>query len=301
MGNVVDTSSVCVEWPPIMAGFSSWFSYLKVGFETLGIPVSTNDALKKLHDDKKASGIIPLYITIDGNKHRVWYDVADFEKDHYERLMEQGDFYFKIQTRADLPLRERFFPIGQIVCSSSYPLHTARLRRLNWRDDKAYDIIHACRATAFDMRVKAAEIILANSRWKSFCVVAHFRNRPEVPESVRGNKLRFMDHMHKQASSKVCLALPGVGGDWTWRHTEIMGIGAFLLTIKPDFILPGNPVDCWGECERDLSDFEEKVDYWLNNDRERLRRAKGGQAYYDRYLSPPAQAKYVIRIIKDSL
>ena len=61
---------------------------------------------------------------------------------------------------------------------------------------------------------------------------------------------------------------------------------------------PGNPQNCWGEVKRDLSDLAEKIDYYLINDEARNEIAKNGMEYYEKFLSPVAQASYLLNIAR---
>ena len=71
-------------------------------------------------------------------------------------------------------------------------------------------------------------------------------------------------------------------------------MGVCCLSIKPNCVWVGNPQNCWIEVERDLSDMEEKINYYLAHDDERLQIAANGRAYYDAYVAPEAMARYVI-------
>ncbi len=297
--------SLIVNWPKgPMKGYSTWYSYLMEGFKAIGAKVIIDPCLYDPKDESKAPGVIPFTISLPENPnviHKVWYDISDFVTDYYKEVWRPGDFYFKIQTRKDFELPERFYPIGQTACSVELPSLLPALRHLNWTVEKKHDVIHMCRATAFELRVKAAKILLKMKDIRALVGIAGSLNRPEVPKEVSLRKLPFDQHLIEQAQSKICLALPGVGGDFTWRHTEIMAMGGFLLTIEPDFIQPGSPFDCWGVCKRDLSDLEEAIVHYLFCEKTRLYIAKNGQNYYDQYLGPMAQAQYVIRTIRRAL
>ena len=71
------------------------------------------------------------------------------------------------------------------------------------------------------------------------------------------------------------------------------------MRIAPRHACPGNPQNCWGEVKRDLSDLVEKIDYYLANDEARNEIAKNGKEYYENYLSPAAQARYVLNIARE--
>ena len=73
-----------------------------------------------------------------------------------------------------------------------------------------------------------------------------------------------------------------------------MGMGCACIRPEPEHQSPGDSSICFIAFKQDMSDFEEKIDYYLIHDREREDIAKAGQRYYDEYLSPEAQAKYIL-------
>lgn len=56
----------------------------------------------------------------------------------------------------------------------------------------------------------------------------------------------------------------------------------------------------WPEIKRDLSDLTEKIGYYLANEEARNEIAKNGMNYYKDYLSPVAQAKYLLNIAREN-
>lgn len=101
----------------------------------------------------------------------------------------------------------------------------------------------------------------------------------------------------KQANTKIGLALPGVG-DLTFRQMEIMAMGRPCMITKPTTIPVADCHDCWIEIKPDMSDFVYKVAYYLENDEEREKIGRKGQAFWEQYYSPRGQAEYILKIVE---
>jgi len=196
---------------------------------------------------------------------------------------------------------DRILPIGQCCAQKGgfrFIRELDRLRALADQHDYGWDVLAVFRAGMPGRRVDAVRTIRGHADWRSLTAVAPFRRGDTVPDDVRGGLLEYIEHYEAQCRSRIALALPGEGGvehlDWSWRHTELLGMGVCCLSIKPNCVWVGNPQNCWIEVERDLSDMEEKINYYLAHDDERLQIAANGRAYYDAYVAPEAMARYVI-------
>lgn len=285
-------------WPTPSRVFSTWNYYLHSGLSALGLKIETTG--KFWEDYPNVRGIIPFdVIWSSGKKQRIWYDVSDFVKHYYEEVMGGNDLYFKIQLRKKDQHYPRIYPIGQITCRLNFPQELRKLRVIRQKQNFTYDVIGLFRDTDHGLRTKAVEIV-KSKEWKSLVGMAYFRNRPPIPKKISHKKLNYEEHLKLQCGSKICLDLPGVGGDWTWRSIEILGMGCFCLKAKSDQVLLEDHEKCWGEVNPDLSDLAEKIDYYLNNEIEREQIEKNGLRYYEKYLSPEAQARYLLKILNEN-
>ncbi len=283
--------------PAWFTGSSSWYEYPLRGLREVA-DVTIDESL-----DAESRSDLSYQVTAIGVRwpgqgwRRVYLDWCDFDSNH-PHLIRKHDppaRYYKIQCRASM-WDSGIRPIGQTISRMAYFDLLPSLRDAA-TGQQTNDVLAVFRTTARDLRCKAVEIVRAGGAW-SFCAwVNDYPRREPANPSLVDDLMQYADHLAMQSVSKVNLALPGVGGDWTWRHVELLGMGAFMLTIEPEYYLPGNPAGAFGTCKRDLSDLAEKIDYWLEHKVERRARAALGRIYYEESLSPAAMAR---RLVSDT-
>lgn len=286
-----------IVWPEARHWAASWNEYLYLGFLNLGLNVERTESLCDAIPG--ISGNLRFDIIWEAGEHqRIWYDISDFPKHCYVNAAKGNDLYFKIQLRREDARYERMYPIGQVTTRANFHNEILpELRVMQKKREFAYDVIGVFRPTNYSLRIKALEIVKSRA-WRSLVAIEPCINRGPIPENIKGRKLDYQKHLRFQCRSKICLDFPGVGGEWAWRFTEILGMGCFCLRTEPLYACPGNPQNCWGEVKRDLSDLAEKIDYYLVNDEARDEIAKNGMEYYEKFLSPVAQAKYLLDIAR---
>ena len=278
----------------------TWYNYLLSGFQKF-YSVSISDYLAKESYSKLNFQITAIDIELNNKKARVWYDWCDFRKIHLE-IKKPGDYYFKIMLLEGYQYVDKVYPIGQTVSKpKDYFRLLADLRRQ--KDTKNYvrDVFFSGRTTNYAIRTKAVELIKDDTEINSLVGVQDYTSgskRPPAPSKLKMASLNYCQFLNECTKSKICLALPGVGGDWTWRHTEILGLGCCLMTLTPLYLLPGNPKDIFITVARDLRDLTDKIKYFSKHDKEREEIAKRGKEYFEKYLRPEAQAKWIIENIK---
>jgi hypothetical protein len=280
----------------------SWYEYLLRGFETLGCRVtltaSNTVASKRIPLSPgfpKSVTITNFDIQFPGQKPRtVWYDWSDFKEGFSPEFMQPNDLYFKIQFHKDFLKFKNVFPIGQTITKMDYFRYVDELRAAAHGTPRKWDIVSVLRSTNVDGRVKMVEALRKTNYKILSGITERSCNKLSFPQSLAMDKLDYIQHLKEQSLSKIAVALYGVGGDWVWRHTEILGMGICLLTLESDYLMPGNPVNCWIEVKRDLSNLQEKLYEYINNDKKREEVAMNGRCYFEKFLSPAAQAKYIL-------
>lgn len=281
--------------------------YLKEGLKQMGIEVVPSRAwIRKLNPNSNSRGpyVYPIEFVYGDKRPLVLYDINTIPRMFYNNLMGPDRYYFKIHLH--LKDRGRMPRLFVAPNSPSDPIayldnleglrivkdkkqYDNDLMFLGWHDDKG-------------MRMQCVKIAKAQS-WKDFTGLMPFKHHTTVPEKLLGIRLSYMTHLVRQIKSKLSLALPGGRAlpYCSFRHIELWGMGAAMLTIKPDAVLPGDPQGCWVEFKRDLSDFVEVVNFYLEHDEQRERIAAKGRRYFDKYLTPKANAEYICKILYERI
>ncbi len=280
-----------------------WYQYLLNGFQMIdNVEVELSDELSKqsfnINENSIAKHLTAIDVQVEGKRHRVWYDWSDFSAYHSD-VRKDGDFYFKVHFTKDLYNKPRVYPIGQTVGNMTYLRNLERLRKMTERDN--YDVTAIFRTTSYDVRLKAVEL-LSESNLKTRVGLKDFnpgKIRPYAPEKFRETTLMpYLKHQEILAQSKFILALPGVNLSRSWRHAEGWGLGVPLIALDLPSQNPGNYQDCYIKVKDDLSNLIEKIEYYKANYGEALAIAEKGKQYYEKWLSPKAQAENIIKTIQ---
>lgn len=277
--------------PNVLSGLSVWNYPLFNGFEELGFKVELDDSILNRIDRSVHKGIIPFDVTVGGKTKHCIYDSSDFKKAHFD-LLQNGTHYFKVQLHPDHIFgRKNVHLIGQTTGSVGFKQRTAT--------NEPNDVVFQGRVTNYEMRVKACELLSQAKDINSLATLRGYPNRPEVPTHLVGKSSPGEAFVDNLLSAKICLAFPGVEGPWTWRHSEILGSGKFMMmpsTVYHEFSQT-TTMGPFARCKSDLSDLLERIRYWLReeNEEDRHKIAKAGLEYYNMFLSPVGQAKTVLR------
>ena len=279
----------------------SYYSYLLRGFRNLGCSIEYDKKLNAESINKGFLHILAIDIYLNNKKHRIYYDWSDFQF-AFKRELTLNNFYFKVECNLGHIYRYGIYPIGHgVTYVNEYFNNLEMLRKLREKKNYEYNVMFKGRATSPAIgkeseRIKVIKILEKHPEFNPVSLVLyHTENRPNY-KSVK-NRIPYLQFLEETTRSKINLLLPGIG-ELTWRISETLGIGACGLMPKLSSILPGNPKNCWIEVERDYSDLVSKIDYYLKHDEEREIIAKNGLNYFEKWLSPKAQASYILRILE---
>jgi hypothetical protein len=286
--------NITVEWPTCLKSLTTWWHYLQNGFRQLGCKVVLKRELSDLFQATRQRGVLPFVVKHGNTDRLLWYDTSDFLNGYYE-ILQGNQLYFKIMlTPDDCQCDDRIRLIGQTAASVKFPSVADGLMRRECRG--THDVLFMGRATDFGIRAEAVRLIRSQG-WRSATGLAPHPKREPPPANLRTSKLPFMEHLEIMRDALICPAFPGVGGPWTWRHTEILGLGRLLIMPETECLEFPFAYPWRVTCAPDLSDFVEKVNYYLAHEDARESIARNGRMYYETYLSAEAQARYVLREI----
>lgn len=275
--------------------------YLFMGFEELGIQLSYSEELKKEFFIRKegTKGLLLFEIIFEDNSHvKFWFDVSASKKAYPSVVKDNKELYFKIQYHESHEKYPFIRPIAESVAVPwTYFDNLNFLRQEKLKKDYNYDIVGLFIELSRSRRRDHVEKILEQKGWRSFVSVFNrFKKRPTLSNTKGIKKLSYLEHLKLQAHSKISLSVPdSYKGYRCFRETEVLGFGGCLFLPEdkryPDF---SYDLPCWVYIKADLSDFVEKVNYYLQHNEEREEIAKRGLEYFEKYLSPKMAAKMII-------
>lgn len=138
------------------------------------------------------------------------------------------------------------------------------------------------------IRTKALDLI--SNQWD--CE----KNGTTRNQSFRKYSRKGLDYLRALAACKVSLNFRGVGWD-TLRYWEVTSLGGFLISQKPQIVIPDNFRH--GQeivfCKDDLSDLCDLIKYYLENENERQRIAQNAFAWSKKYHTHTHRAQTLLK------
>lgn len=260
-----------------------WYNWLWEGFRKFGCNRAEHTVTD--YSSNRIGFQCPMIMEINNKK--IAYDFADFTKLYPHDV----DLTFKIQLTKEIP---GYLPIFQVVGHTAFDEERKHIKNRPFK----YDVVGLFRSTNYDLRLRWLETIY-KMNLRSVLALQNCKERPPTPAHIGQRKVGYHDHLKLLKSSKICLAIPGIGvkdgSCWSFRHSEILGLGRFMICPKRTCMAPGNPKGCWVECDSD--ELEDVVRYYLKNENEREEIAKRGKQYYERYISQKAMVLYMLENI----
>ena len=103
----------------------------------------------------------------------------------------------------------------------------------------------------------------------------------------------YPNYLAKLSETKICIDFPS-NSRVTFRSSEALAMGSLLIGPPTCNVYPlGLDIEeCMVTCESDLSDFLEKIDYYLEHDAKREKIAAYGMGEWDQKMSPERISRY---------
>lgn len=283
--------------------------YLVEGFRLLDFNTIYSGDLKCIYDNRHFGGLMPIKIILEGKEYYIWYDSGD-KKQPFNIRLKENELYFKVQYTEEVSRLYNYFFGVQHPNKPLIFLHLLpKLREIKKQKKYKYDIIAIMNDSNNIIRVKMVDLIRKQKNWKSLSGIQLCKfNKISVSKKLLVKKFEFSKYLELLAQTKICVGLPGNSPrkkDYKDGHNkrmpEILGVGACWLNIESKMPTPGDIGKCKITVKQDLSDFVDKVNYYLECNKEREKIASNGLKYYEEYLSPEAQVKIIIKAIKERL
>jgi len=293
MNNAITVRYPTWEWyvgtVPSMATAPAWYDYLLAGLREL-YDVRIEPDMDAMGRATYKDQYTAIRIEAGGRTWTAVYDWCDFPTVWAPPC--QVDSYHKIMCREGM-MASGVRPIGQTLAKMETLAGLQRLRALRADQGLRYDVSCLGRATNFDLRVQAVRALRQIGCSQSIGVQDHPR-RPTVPADVWAPRMDRDTYLESVARSLIVVALPGVGGDWTWRHTEALALGACMVCPEGDYVMPGDTTGCWVTCRRDLSDLQAVASDLIGDPDRCADTGRRGRDYFDSDLTPAAMARRLV-------
>lgn len=282
--------------------------YLKLGFKRLGIPVElTSKWMKRIGPPKNPLGpyIYPIEFIFDNGRQLILYDINTTDM-IFHRYLNLGYPYFKIHVRPKDLNRYRITAVPNTPSTPEFLDHLPALRAAKDRKVYDYDFFFSGWCSANGLRIQACRMAKEQLKKSAYCGLQDFKHHRSAPGDLKKVRMPAFTHWMNQAASKLNLALPG-GGALPWvsfRHVELWGIGAAVLTYPADYYVfkkARNVYISWIEFKRDFLNFNGTIDHFLRENDLREEIAANGRAYFDAYYTPEKQAEFFIEAARNRM
>lgn len=227
---------------------------------------------------------IPL-VYIDGGD---WPEVGgDAERMGFKSLYQEV-----FRNRAPDLVFKRECLIGKEYAENVLPLPMAfRPQQKLDLSDKRYQVTLWC-VESDPIRTAALEMLQGSYD----CI----ENGSIPGQTFRSYRRKGLNYLRELSASKIACNFRGVGWD-TMRYWEIPAVGAFMVSQKPQIVIPNNFVD--GRhvafCRDDLTDFKDKLDYYLKHESEREELAAAAYQHLMTHHTHLHRASYFLEILRD--
>lgn len=136
--------------------------------------------------------------------------------------------------------------------------------------------------------------------WKnkpqSFCPLrTDMVERMSSKYSPTAEFLAYDKYLQRLAHTKVCIDFPS-NSRVTFRTAEALALGSALVGPPVCNVYPGDfkLEDCMTICREDLSDFLDRVEYYLEHESERKELTDYAMLCWDRFMAPRSLTQYYV-------
>lgn len=230
---------------------------------------------------------IPV-VFIDGGDHeKIGYDLSIYKRPElYEQAISKRnfDYIFKREYIIDKSYDDNIFPLPMSVNFNLFPDFAFNLK---------YDVSFWA-VESHPIRTNALKLI----EDKFDCNQNGTKRNQIFSEYNRKGKF----YLEELSRCKIVLNFRGGGWD-TLRYWEVPALGRFMISQKPQILIPHDYQDKKHivYCKDDLSDLVELCEYYLSNPKEREIIAKHSKEHTIKYHTDEARVKYILEKIKHAI
>lgn len=280
--------------------------WLLRGFDDLKIPIMRSKRLlQKFNPRSNRLGpyVYPIAFKF-GEKHVIaMLDINTIPSMVFPQLVNKTKFYFKTHATQEILQRPNVYLFPNSASKLEYLDILEDLRKI--KDDTTYalDFFFIGWHDDDGLRLWTVKKARSQKTWRVVAGCMPFKHHTTVDQKLQLPRMEYDKYLKTHAVSKINLALPGGRAlpFMSFRHVELMGIGAAVLTRRPTSVPFRKGVfdDCVIYYNKE--NFVDIVDYYLKNEKEREKIAMNGRNYFDDHLTPKRHALYMIHRIRKGI
>lgn len=288
-------------WPD--AKERSKTEWLLRGFDDLKIPIMRSKKLLqkfKPRSNRLGPYVYPIAFQF-GEKHVIaMLDINTIPNMVFPDLVNQTKFYFKTHATKEILNRPNVYLFPNSASKLEYLDILDELRKI--KDDTTYALDFFFIGWNDDDGLRLWTIKKARSQgsWRTMAACLPFKHHTTVDPKLQMPRMEYSKYLKTHAVSKISLALPGGRAlpFMSFRHVELMGIGAAVLTRRPTSVPFREELLNHSVIYYNRENFVDVVNYYLQNGEERERFGMNARRYYEKFLTPERHAFCMINAIR---
>jgi len=192
------------------------------------------------------------------------------------------DLVFKREMLVDQDYGKNVFPL---------PMSFNMDRAINIPKEKKYQVSFWA-VESHPIRVQALDLLSGKFDCQD--------NGTERNQKFSRYKRKGEFYLQELARCKIVLNFRGGGWD-TMRYWEVPAVGSFMISQRPQFVIPNNfeHEKHVVFCQDDLSDLIERCEYYLKNDANREQIATNGKNHLLQHHTDVKRAEYIIKTVRN--
>jgi len=277
--------------------------WLLRGFKELGIPIlKTNTLVNRFKPRSNPLGLYVYPIGFQFGEKTViaMLDINTIPNMVFPDLLNKTKFYFKTHATEEILRRPNVYLFPNSASKLEYLDLLPDLRKIKDDTTFALDFFFIGWHDDDGLRLWTVKQARSQKTWRVVAGCLPFKHHTNVEKKWQLPRMAYDKYLKTHAVSKINLALPGGRSlpFMSFRHVELMGIGATVLTRRPTSV-PFRK-DQFDNCViyYDRENFIDVVNYYLQNREERERFGMNARRYYNKFLSPERHAFHMINQIQ---
>lgn len=289
-----------IVWPD--AKERSKTEWLLRGFEDLKIPiVKSKRYIQRFRPRTNRLGpyVYPIGFQFEEKFVIAMLDINTIPDMIFPNLVNKTKFYFKTHATKEILRRPNVYLFPNSASKLEYLDHLDDFRKIKEDTTFVLDFFFIGWHDDDGLRLWTVKTARSQKTWRAVAGCLPFKHHTTVEKKWQLPRMGYLSYLSTHAATKINLALPGGRAlpFMSFRHVELMGIGAAVLTRKPTSVPFREELFNHSVIYYDRENFVDIVDHYLKNGEERERIAMNARRYYNKFLTPERHAFCMINQI----